>query len=185
MSWRERLRHIESQLDAQLEHIKQKALESRAADDPHWDAFLVSMGVTPLDGEARMRILASGAPKINGAFPAEVRSAFTLIQKQALESLDSERAMFGHDGGFLADHERLDRKARYIVDERMRDYINCARPKVTLGGIFANAANTSTRHERNTESVNTETCGCCGAARPADTSLNVCAFCGSRLFDNP
>jgi hypothetical protein len=54
--------------------------------------------------------------------------------------------------------------------------------KKGLAGIFANAQASTVRHDQAKDGVKTKKCPACGGARPADSDLTVCSFCGKDLF---
>jgi hypothetical protein len=53
-----------------------------------------------------------------------------------------------------------------------------------LAQILTNAKATSTPADTVVAGVETKTCAACGAARPDDTDLRLCAFCGNNFSSN-
>ena len=54
--------------------------------------------------------------------------------------------------------------------------------KPGLAAIFRNAKASTVRHGDAKDQVKTKKCPACGAARPADSDLTVCSFCGAELL---
>lgn len=57
-------------------------------------------------------------------------------------------------------------------------------PKINnaLLGILGNALNSSLKHQKTGAGLETKRCPNCSAARPADTDLQYCAYCGHKFY---
>lgn len=153
------------QLQALVEQANRLALSS---DEPTWDTFVRSVGLTPLSAEQRAFIRASGVPKLKGMLPVELRVV-----------LEAIRARFAP----MADSESMKTDLLVLVDREMLRFVAAAQPpKSVLPGIFANAQRTAVRLGPQADSLSAQKCTCCGAARPAESNLRSCTFCGQSFF---
>ena len=55
-------------------------------------------------------------------------------------------------------------------------------PDQTLMNILANAFGSTQKHQQSGPALETKTCGSCGAARPSDTNLQFCDYCGHQFY---
>lgn len=56
------------------------------------------------------------------------------------------------------------------------------KPNSALLGILGNALNSSLKHKNQVAGLETKRCPNCSAARPADTDLQYCAYCGHKFY---
>ncbi len=54
--------------------------------------------------------------------------------------------------------------------------------KNILDDILANAVSSTKKHEETSAGLETKKCKSCGAARPDDTDLRYCDFCGDQFY---
>jgi hypothetical protein len=140
------------------------ALEGSSSN---WDSFVRSLGLTPLTQEQRRVIRSAGVPQLKGVLPVELRVVLEAIHA---------RVSTQPDVSFIA--MELD---TFVERELMR-FIAAAQPaKAALAGIFANAHRSAIKTV-GVDSISTVKCNCCGAARPANSELSTCTFCGSALL---
>lgn len=153
------------QLQSLVEQANRLALSS---DEPGWDTFVRSLGLTPPTAEQRAFIRASGVPKLKGMLPVELRVVLEAIRARFVEQ---------------ASTESMKTDLLVLVDREMLRFVAAAQPpKSVLPGIFANAQRTSVRQGPQGDSINAQRCTCCGAARPAGSDLRSCTFCGQSFF---
>ena len=55
------------------------------------------------------------------------------------------------------------------------------KPNAALLNILANSLNYSLKYQSDKANATTRKCSSCGAARPADTDLEICDFCGNHF----
>jgi hypothetical protein len=161
-----------------VERALTAALAARIGDDPTWDAFLAAEGERALPVAERLALAAQGVPNLRGALPVEVRRLLERIGSETERQL----AAIPQDDESDAARDRLRQELTQFVAQKMRDYLDRARPAPTLAGIFANAQATSLRSGDVKAGTETVTCPCCGAARQKGGSLKICAYCGNELF---
>jgi hypothetical protein len=181
-----RIAAFEERLRARVQELLSRALASRAGDDPAWDEYLGSLGVRPLTAAKREEIHAAGVPNLRGALPVEVRKALVALAGALGEELRALAEAVDGAGGETGESERrldaLEAELRDLAERQAREYLNQARPRASLLGIFANAQQSTIRYAAAGEAVQTKKCACCGAARPDGTDLAACAFCGAAFF---
>ncbi len=121
-----------------------------------------SLGLAPLTADQRTFIRKSGAPKLSGVLPVELRVVLERLRDV---------------------HPQLDPMERKtFVDRELLKFVAAAQPpKAVLGNIFANAQASSVRLA-SADGVSALKCACCGAARPAGADLRTCTFCGTAFF---
>ena len=174
---------LEEQIRAALEdlnrHIEQiLTVAAKALTEPdQWQDLMTSYDVKPASQTESSQ--AAQFNHVQGALPLEVRNVLLALQRRYKstvrhleEGQSSHFALFNH----------LDDRHEKFVDKAVKDYIDRIRPKVTMLSIFANALATTAAQQQTAEQLSTKTCGCCGAARPGDTSLKTCAYCGNAFF---
>lgn len=71
-----------------------------------------------------------------------------------------------------------DRKSPYIMEENKKE----PGPLDFLANILSNSLHTTPAQQPQKAGLETRTCGSCGAARPEDTDLSICAFCGFEFY---
>ncbi|WP_378183429.1 hypothetical protein [Aquimarina sp. SS2-1] len=54
--------------------------------------------------------------------------------------------------------------------------------KSILDDILGNALSSTKKYEETTAGLETKRCKSCGAARPSDTDLKYCDFCGNQFY---
>lgn len=59
---------------------------------------------------------------------------------------------------------------------------NPEKEKSILDDILANASGSTKKHKETIAGLETKTCKSCGAARPDDTDLKYCDFCGDQFY---
>lgn len=63
-----------------------------------------------------------------------------------------------------------------------QDKAENALPINPLLNILGNAVQSSIKYDQTTSGLETKTCKSCGAARPADTDLQTCDYCGYKFY---
>lgn len=178
-----RITELEDRQRARVQDLLARALASRAGEDPAWDEHLTSLGVRPLSAAQRLEIQAAGVPNLRGAIPVEVRRALAALARQLRAELLALAEVLDEDDDEGRDRiEALQRQVAELPEREARGYLDKARPRASLLGIFANAQQSTIRHAAQLEAVRTRKCPCCGAARPDGADLATCAFCGGAFF---
>lgn len=156
-------------LGASLDDLVLRAVNLAIANDvPRWEKLLREEGLTPLSAERRRSLRQSGVPSMTGITPVELRMV-----------LETIRSRIAQEPGASA----LEMELSTLVDREMRRYIAHTQPPAAgLGAIFGNAHRTAVRFGPVADGVEALRCGCCGAARPGDSDLRTCAFCGNALI---
>lgn len=174
-------------LENELSHSIQQTVNLAKSTPPkggeEWFSFMMTMGVEPLNVTARSNALASGFQFNQGALPAEVRRVMERLKQDVADR--ATRFTEKHGGSAEANKILLDEflvTLEDVVESSMGDYVLSIKPKAALAGIFANAAITTKTFEKQDAGAITKKCRCCGAARPSDTELKTCAFCGTSFF---
>ncbi|MBG6128660.1 hypothetical protein IWQ47_000650 [Aquimarina sp. EL_43] len=62
------------------------------------------------------------------------------------------------------------------------DKQNSKEEKNLLDDILANALSSTKKYEETNAGLETKRCKSCGAARPEDTDLKYCDFCGDQFY---
>lgn len=189
------LKKIQSLSDDTQTRVRQTvtmAKERPAEGHDTWNAHLAAIGLLPMTAVQIGALIQTGANIKSGALPIELRQVLQKIKDNAeleIGKLTAELETLEADDEFDADPpreslERLNDFLRDMVDKEVRDYIQSTKPATGLKGIFANAATTTPKYFEHAAKAGVKTLKCptCGAPRPADQSLETCAFCGSQLL---
>lgn len=179
----EKLISLEKALHNSMDQTINLAMHANPAGSEEWFEFMAMVGVDPLDSKTRSNSLKSGFQFNQGILPVEVRRVLERVKddiagrvqrfEENLEASNDTTAAVRD--GFLA---KLDE----IVESRLNTYVGSIKPKAAVSAIFANAAVSTKLFEQQKAGSETKKCRCCGAARPADSDLKICAFCGTSFF---
>lgn len=174
---------LEHELSRSIEQTIDLAKDTPPKGGEEWFSFMITLGVEPLDMKSRGHALSSGFQFNQGALPVEVRRVIERLKDDVAER--ATRFTEKHGGSAEANKILLDEflvTLEDVVESSMGDYVLSIKPKAALAGIFANAAMTTKTFEKQDAGAITKKCRCCGAARPSDTELKTCAFCGTSFF---
>lgn len=161
-------------LKGSIQQILQFALAIKS-EPKNWFALLEEHKIKPATEEQKQ--LAAQFNHSEGALPSEVRTVLISLKLKMTPQLKKLNELFD-----VLEMEELVEFHKSFVEVSMKEYIDSIRPKVTMQSIFANVVATTNLQQQNSQTVNTKTCSCCGAARPGDTDLTACVYCANPFF---
>jgi hypothetical protein len=175
-----------TELQAVVNETIQQAVQAQSVEDESWDAYLRSHDVVPKTSEERNQLLSLQENRTKGAIPVEVRQVLEKQKSTAARMLANLKIQFGQEEWW----PRVEAPAKKIMDdfieEGIKKYVGELAPKTSLAkSIFANSKKTTTTYLTKIYQAGTksEKCSTCMAARPAESDLKTCAFCGSPIFN--
>lgn len=174
-----------AELQAVVNETIQQATHAQPDEDEQWDAYLRSHDVVPKTSEERKQLLLLKEDSTKGAIPLEVRQVLEKQKIIAARRLANLKIEFGHEAWW----PRVEAPAQKIMDdfveEGIKKYVGELVPKTSLAtSIFANSKKTTNTYMTKIYQAGTksEKCPTCMAARPAESDLKTCAFCGTIIF---
>lgn len=187
-----KIQHLSDDTQSRIRQTVTLAKERPVEGNEPWRLHLAALGLVPLTAVQIGELLQTGPKVTAGALPVELREALQKIKDDAaseMVKIENEIDAFEEndesDTGSLRDAlENFDRFLNDVVDREVREYIQSTKPAVGLKGIFANAAATTPKYFEHAAKAGVKTlkCPACGAPRPADQTLETCAFCGTKLL---
>ncbi|MCZ6603279.1 MAG: hypothetical protein O6952_09755 [Planctomycetota bacterium] len=206
-AYEEKILALRRGLHDRIDEVVQAAKASELGGGPAWDAVLRRLEVPPLSIDERTDLLRTGVPMKQGALPIEVRRAIQKVHDDFSESfrvlsdeidqledspdLDESDSDLSEEDDEPEDSpdlsEGLARISKDLIDVvnlAMKRYIDQVRPVANLGSVFANVMASTPKFGEmmEKEGVKTLKCKSCGAARPAETDMKICDFCGGPFF---
>jgi hypothetical protein len=175
-----------TELQAVVNNTIQQAAIAQPDGDEQWDAYLATHYIVAKTSEERKQLLSLKENRTKGAIPVEVRQVLEKQKSMAMRRLDNLKIQFGQEEWW----PRVETPAQKIMDdfveEGIKKYVGELAPKTSLTkSIFANSKKTTTTYMTKIYQAGTksEKCHTCMAARPAESDLKTCAFCGSPIFN--
>lgn len=155
--------------------------------DPDWTTYMTSLGLTPVPPDEKMNVLVTtNQGQFQGALPSEVRDILNHHKKNILVEVRKQKSnlddSIASDPQTTFDFDDFKTSLESLIKEKIQHYVNKSKPSFSTQGIFANAMMTSLNTGTASAQVNTKTCDCCGAARPNNSDLRTCQFCGNEFF---
>jgi hypothetical protein len=150
-----------------------------------WDNYLKSLSLNPLSTEERKQRFSLNSAIHTGALPIELRSAIAFHTNAIREKMDFYKNEFGHHDWWSV---RVEKPFLAVVEDvqqqTLSEYIGAVRSDSVSTTILQNASEVSHGYFDTTVQSNSKShqCPTCRAARPADTDLTICSFCGTILF---
>jgi hypothetical protein len=148
-----------------------------------WDSYLKNLSVTPITKEDRQERYTLNTSIQTGALPVELRRALEQHTASIRETMNNLKSEFGHHDWWI---DRVEKPFLKVIDDipqqTLMEYIGAVRLDSTT--ILKNAADVSYGYFDTTVQTGSKShlCPTCRAARPAETDLTTCSFCGSSLF---
>ncbi len=175
-----------AELQTVVNETIQQASHAQPDGDEQWDAHLATHNVVRKTSEERKQLLSLKENKTKGAIPIEVRYVLEKHKTVAAHRLANLQMEFGKEEWW----PRVETPARKIIDdfieEGIKKYVGELEPKTSLTkSIFANSKKTTTTYMTKIYQAGSksEKCPTCMAARPAESDLKTCAFCGTTIFN--
>jgi hypothetical protein len=175
-----------TELQAVVNETIQQAVQAQSVEDERWDAYLRSHDVVPKTSEERKQLLLLTENKTKGALPIEVRQVLEKHKTRATKKLTSLQLEFGKEEWWPRVETPTGKIIHDFIEEGIKKYVGELAPKTSLGqSIFANSKKTTTTYMTKIYQAGTksEKCPTCMAARPAESDLKTCAFCGTTVFN--
>lgn len=174
---------LRKEFQSKIEECVALARTVKQDESESWDSYLKNLSVTPITKEDRKERYALNESIRTGALPVELRSALDRHSATILQTMNSLKNEFGHHEWWS---DRVEKPFLKVVDDMpqqtLMEYIGAVQLDSTT--ILKNAADVSYGYFDTTVQTGSKShlCPTCRAARPAETDLTTCSFCGSPLF---
>ena len=168
---------------SKVEECVAMARTMKPEDSETWDNYLKSLSITPLASEDRKQRYSLNETIHTGALPVELRNALDVHSNAIRQTMNTYKTEFGQQDWW---NDRVEKPFLKVVDEipqqTLMEYIGAVRLDSTT--ILKNAADVSYGYFDKTVQSNSKShlCPTCRAARPSESDLTTCSFCGTPLF---
>jgi hypothetical protein len=174
---------LRKEFQSKIEECVAIAQSVKPDESEKWDNYLKSLSLKPMLNEERKQQYTLNSTIQTGALPIELRSALECHSKAIQQTMDSLKNEFGNQDWW---NDRVEKPFLKVVNDipqqTLMDYIGAVR--TDSASIIKNAAEVSYGYFDTTVQSNSKShlCPTCRAARPAESDLTTCSFCGSPLF---
>lgn len=174
---------LRKEFQSKIEECVAIARTATSDESDTWDNYLKNLSLTPLTKEDRNQRYTLNETIQTGALPVELRSVLDFHSAAIRQTMNDLKTEFGNQDWWI---DRVEKPFLKVVDDMPRqtlqEYIGAVRMDSTT--ILKNAAKVSYGYFDTTVKSNSKShlCPTCRAARPAETDLTTCSFCGSSLF---
>ncbi len=177
---------LRKEFQSKIEECVTLARNVHPDENDAWDNYLKSLTITPMPMEERKQRFNLNSTIRTGALPIELRSAIEFLTNAIKQKLETYKNEFGHQDWWNA---RVEKPFLMVVEDvqqkTLDEYIGAVRSDSASTTILQNAAEVSYGYFDTTVRSGSKShqCPACRAARPADTDLTICSFCGTPLFN--
>lgn len=174
---------LRKEFQSKIEECVAIARTATSDQSESWDTYLKGLSITPMQKDDRKQRYTLNETIQTGALPVELRSALDFHSAAIRQTMNTYKTEFGDNEWW---NDRVEKPFLKIVDDipqqTFLEYIGAVRHDSTT--IMKNASQVSYGYFDTTVGSNSKShlCPTCRAARPAETDLTTCSFCGSQLF---
>lgn len=186
MSPFEIINSFREELETKVNQTIHLASHSPLGGNEEWDVYMKSHELIPKTTDERKQLLALKETASKGALPVEVRMLLEKHQQSATGKLQELKQQFDKEEWWVRVETPAQKLIHNFIEEGIKKYMGETDAKlVSAKSIFSNALRTTPKYmtEIHKAGTKSEKCPTCHAARPADSELKTCAFCGSPIFN--
>ena len=176
---------LRKEFQSNIESCITLARNARQDENGEWDDYLKSLAITPISADDRKQRYDLNPTIQTGALPLELRMAVECHVNTIRQTMNTYKNEFGHHDWWTMRVETPFLKVvNDVQHQTLSDYIGSVQSESLATTILQNAGQVSYGYFETTVRPTSKShqCPACRAARPAETDLTTCSFCGSSLF---